>query len=192
MGEAGAEQGDREPELRGAVDCREQGAEFFVPQVLEFVDGERQRRVGSAGSGPAGLQEFGQVVLEVAAVGETGLEAQVDLEGDVSVMQLHGPNEAAQRAKGAPGGVGGSSLPAQFEQRGAQGGRQQAGQRRMLRRLEKDGGQASRLRVSRDAVEQDRLARTAKSEDDQALGREPGTRPVQGYRGLPPAVRRGR
>lgn len=122
------------------------------------------------------LQQFLQVVLQVAVVGQAGLTFVVQTDLDVAVGDLQGLGETRQSAQASHGQVLGMRQLAQPQQRHTQLRRQQGGQRAILGDFDADGVHAGGFRVVAHAVKQHRFSYAAQTDHQHAARGLPRSR----------------
>ena len=175
----GADQDDRQPALRGAVQRGDQRGKLVLLDVLQLVDEHHQRGARLPGSRARRLEQGLEVVLEVAVVGQAGLGLEVDADLDVLIRTLSAranPASASQRPGRQVLGLLDSRQPQQGRRELR---RQHRRQRPALGRLDPEGVQAGRLRVVAHPVQQDRLAYPAKTDQEDAFRGQPAPDPLE-------------
>jgi hypothetical protein len=117
----------------------DEGGQLVLGHVLEFVDEDHQGRACRLGRCAGALQQFLQVVFQVAVVGQAWLSFEVKADLDVAVGDLQALGETRQGAQAAHRQVLGMRQLAQAQQRHAQLRSQQGRQRAILGGFDPDG-----------------------------------------------------
>ncbi len=111
-----------------AVHRGDEGGQLLLGHVLQFVDAHHRARACRLGRRAGALQQFLQVVLQVAVVGQAWLAFAVQANLDVAVGDLQALGKARQCAQAPHGQVFGMRQLAQAQQGHPQLRRQQGGQ----------------------------------------------------------------
>lgn len=101
------------------VNGHDEGAEFVLGQILQFVEQDGDRPVGGLRRLGDGQDQLGQVLFEIAAVGQAGFHVHADI--DVANRNLKAGQEALEGAQSAAGLVPGAFDEAELQQDRAQG-----------------------------------------------------------------------
>jgi hypothetical protein len=143
---------------------------IFV-DVLEFIDGQCDRRLALSRSLSYCCQQVGEIHLKIARVCEPWLRIYVEADLDVTESQFHLADETSERAQRALCRRARGRHAVKFEECRSQCGSKHSGQRPVLRRLKRDAHNASCFGVLTDPIEQHGFSDASKSDQQDALRR---------------------
>ena len=95
--QARAHERNRQLALGRAVQSRDQRRQLFFFHVLQLVDEQHERGAGTLRGSADRLEQRGQVVLEIAVVGEAGLGLEIDPDLDIVKLHLQRARETRER-----------------------------------------------------------------------------------------------
>ncbi len=73
------------------MESGDEGGEFILLHILEFVDEERESCARRLGGCTRNIQQVLQVVLKIAVVRQAGLGIEIQAHFDILIFDLGGP-----------------------------------------------------------------------------------------------------
>ena len=168
--QAGADQHDRQRELRRAVNRHDQTRELRPVEILQFVDCEQDRGAAVARGFTERDHERGEVGRQITAVARAAFRRDVDRKREHAVQSEAG-GEALEDAHGAFHVFRQRAQPVQFEQQSPHVDREQADEAAAVGRLHEGVAVSAAFGDFDEAIEQDGLADSPQPGRQQALGR---------------------
>ena len=177
MRQARADQRDWRFGLGRLMNGCEQRAELRFGDILQLVDEQDERRLFSLRRAPDLEQKLGEVVLQIAAVGDFEQRGDVEIDLDVGVFDLQRLGESGEKTSAlAPAP---NSMRLKWSSACLRAGARSAGNDRRSGASDDRCNNSRRLRLAADRIEQHRLADAAQTVEHEAARRAAGSNAVE-------------
>ena len=136
---AGSHQDHRTAALRRTVERGDEGGQFLLLHILEFVDKQRERRPHRFGRRTRDVQQVLQIVFKIAVVRQAGLGIKIQTYLDILVFDLQRFGETRQGAQPSLSEITGFFLTRKSKESLSQLRGQQGGKRATFGSFDADG-----------------------------------------------------
>jgi hypothetical protein len=120
-GEAGSDEDERELSLLHAVHAHDEGTEFTLIEVLDFIDEDGDGGVAIFGDLGEGDEKHREVEFKISTIGGAGLGVDIDPDGDLIDGEGDATDEALEDGESAADFLLGSGEAVELEEKGADG-----------------------------------------------------------------------